>query len=155
MPHKVRFKSRWPILRCQTVQDGATVVYDFDRDLAVLHQYQPKHYLFCNSCSWIKHNSYTRNQVLRPTWVCMQVTAGPFPRADAAWTQPQDRSRRHCVASAREGSMLKGNWTAKMGGLGGEAFLRPFLHWQCSLAPYCGVDCLNELRSSKMWLCCN
>ena len=51
----------------------------------------------------------------------MQVIAGPFPRADAAPTQPQGRSGTHCVASAHKGSMLE----VEMGGVwGGEAFLR-------------------------------
>ena len=60
----------------------------------------------------------------------MQAIAGPFPRADAAPTQPQGRSGKHCVASARKGSMLE----VEMGGVwGGEAFLRPKLHWQCQL----------------------
>jgi hypothetical protein len=60
----------------------------------------------------------------------MQATAGPFPRADAASTQPQGRPVKHCVASARGRSMLE----VEMGGVwGGEAILRPFLHWQCQL----------------------
>ena len=55
----------------------------------------------------------------------MQVIAGPFPRADAAPTQPQARSGTHCVASAHKGSMLE----VEMGGIwGGEAFLRPYFH---------------------------
>ena len=58
----------------------------------------------------------------------MQAIAGPFPRADAAPTQPQGRSGKHCVASARKRSMLE----VEMGGVWvGEAFLRPTLHWQC------------------------
>ena len=65
----------------------------------------------------------------------MQDTAGPFPRADAAPTQPQGSSGKHCVASAHGRSTLGSEhgrcW-------GGEAFLRPFLHWQCQLGtvPY-------------------
>ena len=51
--------------------------------------------------------------------VSMQVIAGPFPRADAAPTQPQARSGTHCVASAHKGSMLE----VEMGGAGAE---RPF-----------------------------
>jgi len=47
----------------------------------------------------------------------MQATAGPFPRADAAPTQPQDRSGKHFVASAHKGSMLE----VEMGGLGVES----------------------------------
>jgi len=65
----------------------------------------------------------------------MQAPAGPFPRADAAPTQPQGCSGKHCVASAHKRSMLE----VEMGGVwGGEAFLRPFLHWQCQLGtvPY-------------------
>jgi len=31
----------------------------------------------------------------------MKATAGPFSRADAAPTQPQGRSGKHCVASTR------------------------------------------------------
>ena len=55
----------------------------------------------------------------------MQATAGPFPRADAASTQPQGRPVKHCVASARGRSMLE----VEMGGVwGGEAFLRPKMH---------------------------
>ena len=47
-------------------------------------------------------------------------------RADVAPTQPQGRSGTHCVASAHKGSMLE----VEMGSVwGGEAFLRPFLHW--------------------------
>jgi len=58
----------------------------------------------------------------------MQATAGPFPQADAAPTQPQSRSGKHCVVLMRERSTLK----VEMGGVwGGEAFLRPSLHWQC------------------------
>jgi hypothetical protein len=58
----------------------------------------------------------------------MQATAGPFPRADAAPTQPQGRSGKHCVASAHKRSVLE----VEVGGVWGrEAFLRPFLHWQC------------------------
>ena len=37
----------------------------------------------------------------------MLATAGPFPRADAAPTQPQGRSGKHCVASAHKKSMLE------------------------------------------------
>jgi hypothetical protein len=37
----------------------------------------------------------------------MQGTAGPFPRANAAPTQPQGRSGEHCVASTRERSTLE------------------------------------------------
>jgi len=52
----------------------------------------------------------------------MQATAGPFLRADAAPTQPQGRSGKHCVASAHKRGMLE----VEMGGVwGGEAFLRP------------------------------
>ena len=58
----------------------------------------------------------------------MQATAGPLLRADAAPTQPQGRPGKHCVASTHEKSM----WEVEMGGVwGGEAFLRPPLHWQC------------------------
>jgi len=57
----------------------------------------------------------------------MQATAGPFPQADAASTQPQGRPGKHCVASARKKSMLE----VEMGGVwGGEAILRPKLHGQ-------------------------
>jgi len=49
----------------------------------------------------------------------MQVTAGPFSQADAAPIQPQGRSGKHCVASARKRSML----VVEMGGVGVE---RPF-----------------------------
>jgi len=60
----------------------------------------------------------------------MQFTVGPFPRAEAAPTQPQGRSGKHSVASTRNRSMLEVEngrfW-------GGEAFLRTFLHWQCQL----------------------
>ena len=49
----------------------------------------------------------------------MQATAGPFPRADAAPTQPQGRPGKHCVASAHERSMRK----VEMEGVGAE---RPF-----------------------------
>ena len=53
----------------------------------------------------------------------MQASAGPFPRADAAPTQPQGRSGKHCVASAQKRSTLE----VEMGGVwGGEAFPRPF-----------------------------
>jgi len=65
----------------------------------------------------------------------MQATAGPFHRADVAPTQPQGHSGKLCVASALEGSMLK----TKNGRFwGGDAFLRPILHWQCQLGtiPY-------------------
>ena len=51
--------------------------------------------------------------------VSMQATAGPFPQADAAPTQPQGRSGKHCVASTSERSMLE----VEMGGVGVE---RPF-----------------------------
>jgi len=44
----------------------------------------------------------------------MQATAGPFPRADAAPTQPQGRSGKHCVASTHERSTLE----VEMEGLG-------------------------------------
>jgi hypothetical protein len=63
-----------------------------------------------------------------------KATAGPFPRADAP-TQPQGRPGSHCVASIHERSMRE----VEMGGVWGEeAFLRPFLHWQCQLGtvPY-------------------
>jgi hypothetical protein len=63
----------------------------------------------------------------------MQAAAGPFPRADAAPTQPQDRSGKHCVASPHKGSMLE----VDMGGVGTE---KPFRGYFCtgsaSLAPY-------------------
>ena len=65
----------------------------------------------------------------------MQAIAGPFPRADAAPTQPQGRSWKHCVASAHGKSTPRSEngrlWS-------GEAFLRPFLHWQCQFGtvPY-------------------
>jgi hypothetical protein len=65
----------------------------------------------------------------------MQATAGPFPGADAAPTQPEGRSGKHCVASAHKRSTLE----VEMGGVWGEeAFLRPFLHRQCQLGtvPY-------------------
>jgi hypothetical protein len=51
--------------------------------------------------------------------VSMQATAGPFPRADAAPTQPQGRPGKHCVASTHEKSMQE----VEMGGVGAE---RPF-----------------------------
>jgi len=35
----------------------------------------------------------------------MQAAAGPFPRADAASTQPQGCPGKHCVASTHERSM--------------------------------------------------
>jgi len=55
----------------------------------------------------------------------MQAIAGPFPRADVAPTQPQGRSGKHCVTSARKRNMLE----VEMGGVwGGEAFLRPKSH---------------------------
>ena len=44
----------------------------------------------------------------------MQATAGSFTLADAAPTQPQDRSGKHCETSARERSMLE----VEMGVLG-------------------------------------
>jgi len=70
-------------------------------------------------------------------WVSMQAIAGPFPQADAAPTQPQGRSGKHCVASAHKRSMLEvgmgGDW-------GGEAFLRPFLHWKCQPPSWCSFD---------------
>ena len=44
----------------------------------------------------------------------MQATAGPFPRADAAPTQPQGSI---FVASARKRSMLE----VEMGGVGAES----------------------------------
>jgi len=70
----------------------------------------------------------------------MQATAGPFPRADAAPTQPQGRSGKHCVASRRERSMLE----VEMGVVGAK---RPlwghFCTGSASLAsyrtPYCAV----------------
>jgi len=65
----------------------------------------------------------------------MQSTAGPFPQAAAAPTQPQSRPGKHCVASAHE----RGTLGSKNGKIwGGEAFLRSFLHWQCQLGtvPY-------------------
>jgi hypothetical protein len=52
----------------------------------------------------------------------MQATAGPFPRADAALTQPQGCSGKHCVASVasmRERNTLE----VEMGGFGVK---RPF-----------------------------
>jgi hypothetical protein len=64
----------------------------------------------------------------------MQATAGPFPQADAAPTQPQGRPGKLCVASTHERSMLE----VEMGGVGAE---RPFWGQNCtgsaSLAPYC------------------
>jgi len=72
----------------------------------------------------------------------MQATAGPFPQADAALTQPQGRSGKHCVASSHGRSTL-GSENGRF--WGGEAFLRPFLHWQCQhgtvpyTVPYCTV----------------
>ena len=77
----------------------------------------------------------TRNQVLRPTLSFHASHCWALPRADVAPTQHQGRSGTHCVASAHKGSMLE----VEMGGVwGGEAFLRPFLHWQCQLGtvPY-------------------
>ena len=49
----------------------------------------------------------------------MQATAWPLPQADAAPIQPQGRSGKHCVASARKRSMLE----VEMGGVGVQ---RPF-----------------------------
>jgi hypothetical protein len=49
----------------------------------------------------------------------MQATAGPFPRADAAPAQPQDRPGKYCVASTHERSMRE----VEMVGVGAE---RPF-----------------------------
>jgi hypothetical protein len=49
----------------------------------------------------------------------MQAITGPFPRADAAPTQPQGRSGTHCVASPHERSVLE----VEMRGAGVE---RPF-----------------------------
>jgi hypothetical protein len=60
----------------------------------------------------------------------MQAPAGPFPRADAAPTQPQGRSWKHCVASAH-GRSTAGSENGRF--WGGEAILRPFLHLQCQL----------------------
>jgi len=57
----------------------------------------------------------------------MQAIAGPFPRADVAPTQPQGRSGKHCVASARKRSMLeveKGRCLGWRGGLS-EAKIAP------------------------------
>jgi len=51
--------------------------------------------------------------------VYMQATAGPFPRADAAPTQPQSRPGKYCVTSRHERSMRE----VEMGGVGAE---RPF-----------------------------
>ena len=65
----------------------------------------------------------------------MQVIAGPFPRADAAPTQPQSRSWKHCVALAH-GRSTPGSENGRFWGK--EAILRPFLHWQYQLGtvPY-------------------
>jgi len=64
----------------------------------------------------------------------MQATAGPFPQADAASTQPQGCPGKHCVASTHERSMQE----VKMGGFGAK---RPFWGHFCTgsanLAPYC------------------
>jgi hypothetical protein len=60
----------------------------------------------------------------------MQAPAGPFPRADAAPNQPQGRSWKHCVASAH-GRSTPGSENGRF--WGGEAILRPYLHWQCQL----------------------
>ena len=46
----------------------------------------------------------------------MQDIAGPFPRADAAPTQPQGRPGKHCVASAHKRSMRE----VEMGDVGAE-----------------------------------
>ena len=46
----------------------------------------------------------------------MQATAGPFRRANAAPTQSQGRSGKHCVASTRERSTLE----VELGGFGVE-----------------------------------
>jgi len=62
-------------------------------------------------------------------------TGSASPRADAAPTQPQGHSWKHCVASAH-GRSTPGSKNGRF--WGGEATLRPFLHWQCQLGtvPY-------------------
>jgi hypothetical protein len=83
----------------------------------------------------------------------MQATAGPFPRADAALTQPQGRQGKHCVASTHEEHAGGGNercW-------GGEAIMRPKLHWQCQLGTvpytvlYFTVNTVFYGLNSKIW----
>ena len=78
----------------------------------------------------------------------MQATAGPFPRADKAPTQPQGRPGTHCVAPAHKRSMLE----VGMGGVWGrEAFLRPFLHWQCQLGTVT-VHRTENCRNNKIMI---
>jgi hypothetical protein len=73
----------------------------------------------------IKHKLLNKNQALRPTLSVHASHRWALLRADAAPTQPQDRSGKHCVASARKRSMLE----VEMGGVwGGKAFLRPKMH---------------------------
>ena len=84
----------------------------------------------------IKHKLSSRNQVLRPTFEFpCKPAAEPFPRADAAPTQSQGRPGKHRVASAH-GRSTPGSKNGRF--WGGEAILRPFLHWQCQLGtvPY-------------------
>jgi hypothetical protein len=80
----------------------------------------------------------------------MQATAGPFPWADAAPTQPQGRSGKHYVASTCERSMLY----VEMGSVGAE---RPFWR-QLGTVPYSVKHIAinyGKLRSSKLQICRN
>jgi len=68
----------------------------------------------------------------------MQATAGPFPGADAAPTQPQGCSVPLCGVNTWE----EHTWERNGRFWGEEAFLRSFLLWQCQLStvPY-SVPC--------------
>jgi hypothetical protein len=84
-------------------------------------------------------------------WVSMQATAGPFPRAEAAPTQPQDRSGKHCETSARERSMLE----VEMGvlgwrGLSEAIFALAVPAWHRSVPRTVNYHNYGKLRSSKI-----
>jgi len=79
----------------------------------------------------------------------MQAIAGSFPRADAAPTQPQGRSGKYCVVSARKRSMLE----VEMGGVwGGEAFLRPKYNCTGSASPR--ADAAPTQPQGRSWKHC-
>ena len=96
-------------IRCLTVQYGATVQHDFDRNLAVWLQFWPKTFLVflqqlvMNKTQIINQELSTASDFEFP---CKPLLCA-LPRADVALTQPQGRSGTHCVAPAHKGSMLE------------------------------------------------
>jgi hypothetical protein len=99
-------------MRCPIVQYGATAQYLFDHKLTVLAPISAQNISITFATS-IYEILLTEIKNCVQFWVSMQATAGPFPRADAAPTQPQGRSGKHCLESAHGRSTL-GNENGKL-----------------------------------------